>query len=64
MDGAVECLVVQSNFLFCGFQSISPALPEVTMIHAWNLSNPADPPMKFHMHTLIPYAHENRFRNF
>lgn len=59
MGGAVECLVVQSNFLFCGFQSISPALPEVTvgMIHVWNLSNPTDPPMEFHMHSLIPYAH-------
>jgi WD40 repeat protein len=59
MGGAVECLVVASNFLFCGFESISTALPEVNvgMIHAWDLTNPASSPLEFHMHTLIPYAH-------
>ena len=59
MGGPVECLQVASNFLFCGFESISPSLPEITvgMIHAWNLQNPADPPLEFHMHALIPYAH-------
>ena len=59
MGGPVECLVVAANFLFCGFQSISPSLPEVTvgMIHAWNLSNPGDAPLEFNMHNLLPYAH-------
>jgi len=60
MGGAVECLVVASNFLFCGFESISPALPEITvgMVHAWNLANPTEPPLEFHMQpNLIPYAH-------
>ena len=59
MNGEVDCLVVESNFLFCGFSSQSPALPEVNvgMIHAWNLNNPADPPSEFHMHAMLPYAH-------
>ena len=60
MGGEVECLVVASNFLFCGFESISPALPEITvgMVHAWNLASPNDPPLEFHMQpNLIPYAH-------
>jgi len=56
----VESLVVASNFLFCGFEGISKALPEVTvgMVHAWNLASPNDPPLEFHMQpNLIPYAH-------
>lgn len=59
MGGSVECLEVASNFLFCGFESYSTALPEVAvgMIHAWDLNNPASPPLEFHMHTLLPYAH-------
>ena len=60
MGGEVECLVVASNFLFCGFESISPALPEITvgMVHAWNLASPNDPPLEFHMQpNIIPYAH-------
>jgi WD40 repeat protein len=60
MGGPVECLVVESNFLFCGFESISPSLPDITvgMVHAWNLANPTDPPLEFHMQSpLIPYAH-------
>jgi hypothetical protein len=60
MGGDVECLVVESNFLFCGFESISPSLPEVMvgMVHAWNLASPNDPPLEFHMQpNLLPYAH-------
>jgi WD40 repeat protein len=60
MGGAVESLVVASNFLFCGFEGISKALPEITvgMIHAWNLASPNDPPLEFQMQpNLIPYAH-------
>lgn len=60
MGGPVECLIVASNFLFCGFECTSPSLPEVSvgMVHAWNLSNPSDLPLEFYTHpTLIPYAH-------
>lgn len=59
MGGAVYSLVVASNFLFCGFENISPLLPEINvgMVHAWNLANPADPPLEFHMSALAPYAH-------
>jgi WD40 repeat protein len=60
MGGSVECLVVASNFLFCGFESISPTLPEIPvgMVHAWNLASPTDPPLEFHMQpNLLPYAH-------
>eukprot|EP00934_Nitzschia_sp_Nitz4_P000579 Nitzschia sp. Nitz4//scaffold180_size44305//886//2268//NITZ4_007231-RA/size44305-processed-gene-0.16-mRNA-1//-1//CDS//3329539443//579//frame0 len=59
MGGPVHSLVVASNFLFCGFESVSATLPEVNvgMIHAWNLANPSDPPLEFHMAPLIPYAH-------
>lgn len=65
MGGAVESLVVASNFLFCGFEGISKALPEVPvgMIHAWNLATPNDPPLEFHMQpNLIPYAHPTAVR--
>ena len=59
MGGPVECLVVEANFLFCGFESVSPTLPEISvgMIHAWNLASPEAPPLEFHMHSLLPYAH-------
>ena len=59
MGGSVECIVVASNFLFCGFEAVSPVLLEVQvgMIHAWNLANPTNPPLELHMHSLIPYAH-------
>jgi WD40 repeat protein len=58
-NGKVECLEVASNFLFCGFEAISLSLPDVKvgMIHAWNLANPTQPPLEFHMHAKIPYAH-------
>mmetsp|Transcript_49855 Transcript_49855/g.120805 ORF Transcript_49855/g.120805 Transcript_49855/m.120805 type:complete len:464 (+) Transcript_49855:144-1535(+) len=58
--GSVDCLVVASNFLFCGFEGLSPTLPDcpVGMIHAWNLSNPADQPLEFHAHpAMMAYAH-------
>jgi len=60
MGGAVESLLVASNFLFCGFEGISKSLPEIPvgMVHAWNLVSPNDPPLEFHMQRdLIPYAH-------
>ena len=60
MGGSVQCLVVASNFLFCGFESIATSLPEITvgMIHAWDLSNPSAPPLEFHMQpNSVPYAH-------
>ncbi|VEU36844.1 unnamed protein product [Pseudo-nitzschia multistriata] len=60
MGGPVETLVVASNYLFCGFDGISKALPEISvgMVHAWNLASPNDPPLEFHMQpNLIPYAH-------
>jgi WD40 repeat protein len=60
MGSSVESLVVASNFLFCGFEGVSKALPEVGvgMVHAWNLASPNDPPLEFHMQpNLIPYAH-------
>lgn len=57
--GKVECLVVASNFLFCGFDGISVKVPgvKVGMIHAWNLKAPDRPPLEFHMGSLAPYAH-------
>ena len=58
--GKVECIVVASNFLFCGFEAVSSSLPgdtQVGMIHAWNLTNPTLPPLEFHIHPQIPYAH-------
>jgi WD40 repeat protein len=62
MGGSVECLVVASNFLFCGFEGMSPALPDVTvgMVHAWNLANPTEPPLELHIQpSMIPYAHNS-----
>lgn len=55
----VECVEVASDYLFCGFESISKKLPNVTvgMIHAWNLKAPADPPLEFHMSPSAPFAH-------
>lgn len=65
MGGSVECLVVASNFLFCGFESVHPNLPDVAvgMVHAWNLSNPADQPLEFQMNPLMPYAHAQAVTN-
>jgi Zinc finger C-x8-C-x5-C-x3-H type (and similar)/WD domain, G-beta repeat len=60
MHGEVDCLQVVNNFLFCGCESISRALPEVPvgMIHVWNLQQPSQPPLELCLHpTLLPYAH-------
>lgn len=59
MGGPVYSLVVASNFLFCGVETMSPLLPEINvgMVQAWNLANPADPPLEFQMSPLAPYAH-------
>lgn len=62
MGGSVECLVVASNFLFCGFEGMTPALPEITvgMVHAWNLASPNDPPLELQIQpNMIPYAHNS-----
>jgi WD40 repeat protein len=66
MGGPVHCVVVASNFLFCGFESVSPSLPDCTvgMIHAWNLTNPSDPPLEFYAHpTMMAYAHNRGVTN-
>jgi len=60
MRGKVECLQVVNNFLFCGFEAVSRALPQVTvgMVHIWNLATPSQPPLELHMNSdLLPYAH-------
>jgi WD40 repeat protein len=60
MGGKVNCLEVASNFLFCGFESVTLVLPNVRvgMIHCWNLASPSDPPLEFHIQlNQIPYAH-------
>jgi hypothetical protein len=59
-SGKVECIVVASNFLFCGFEAVSSTLPgnaQVGMIHAWNLANLNLPPLEFHIHPQIPSTH-------
>lgn len=58
--GKIACIIVASNFLFCGFEAVSSSLPgnaQVGMIHAWNLANLSLPPLEFHIHPQIPYAH-------
>ena len=60
MGGKVECLQVAFNYLFCGFEGSSPALPGVTvgMVHAWNLGQPNQPPLELQMAPgHMPYAH-------
>ena len=59
MGGKINSILVESNFLFCGFEGKSVKVPscDVGMLFAWNLSNPGDPPMEFHMHPTAPYAH-------
>jgi len=59
MGGKVECLQVAFNYLFCGFEGNSPALPGCTvgMVHAWNLANPNQPPLELQVSPSMPYAH-------
>jgi len=59
MRGKVECVTVVNNFLFCGFEAATTALPQVPvgMVHAWNLSQPNHPPLELHVSALAPYAH-------
>ena len=60
MGGKVECLQVAFNYLFCGFEGSSPALPNCTvgMVHAWNLGQPNQPPLELQMAPgHMPYAH-------
>lgn len=60
MGGKVECLQVAFNYLFCGFEGSSPALPGCTvgMVHAWNLAQPTQPPLELQMAPgQMPYAH-------
>lgn len=57
--GRVSTVEVASNYLFCGFEGTAVQLPgvKVGMIHAWNLSNPSDPPLELHLHPFAQYAH-------
>lgn len=59
MGGKVTTIMVESNFLFCGFEGNAVKIPDVQvgMIHAWNLTNPGDTPIELHMHESAPYAH-------
>lgn len=63
MKGKVDCLAVVNNFLFCGFEAISRALPacNVGMVHAWNLQQPGNPPAELQVQAqpanTLPYAH-------
>lgn len=66
MGGKVNKVMVESNFLFCGFEGTCIKIPNVRvgMIHAWNLGNPGDPPMEMHMHETAPFAHGGRVTSF
>ena len=59
MGGKINSILVESNFLFCGFEGKAVKVPafDVGMIFAWNLGNPGDPPVEFHMHQTAPYGH-------
>jgi WD40 repeat protein len=59
MGGKINSILVESNFLFCGFEAKALKVPAVDagMIFAWNLGNPGDAPVEFHMHPTAPYAH-------
>lgn len=60
MGNNVTKLEVFAGFLFCAFEAVGKALPEVPvgMVHVWNLSNPADAPLEFQMDPqFAPYAH-------
>lgn len=60
MNGPVGCLKVVSNHLFCGFSGGSKGAPVATagQVHAWNLGNPAQPPMEMYMaEPWFMYAH-------
>uniref|UniRef100_A0A7S2JW42 IP5PC-F beta-propeller domain-containing protein n=1 Tax=Leptocylindrus danicus TaxID=163516 RepID=A0A7S2JW42_9STRA len=51
---------VYAGFLFCSFVGSCVALPDVSvgMVHVWNLSNPAEAPLEFHLDSqFTPYAH-------
>ena len=56
-------LEVFAGFLFCAFEAPTVAMPEVPvgMIHVWNLTNPTDAPLEFHLDSqFAPYAHSSR----
>lgn len=60
MNGKVQCIQVVNNFLFCGFEAVSKALPSVSvgMVHAWNLQQPNNPPMELQLQPpMVPYCH-------
>ena len=60
MNGPVGCLRVVSNHLFCGFAGGSKGAPcaKAGQVHAWNLGNPAQPPMEMHVsEPWFMYAH-------
>ena len=55
----VTCLNVTNSFLFCGMEAIGHAVPDtsVGMLHAWNLSQPNQPPLELQLGPFLPYAH-------
>ena len=60
MNGPVGCLKVVSNHLFCAFEGVPKGAPNATagQVHAWNLANPAQPPMEMNMsEPWLMYAH-------
>jgi WD40 repeat protein len=56
MNGKVNQCLVNFNFLFCGFEAISRALPDVPvgMVHAWNLQSPQQPPLELQVQPNLP----------
>jgi len=63
MGNKVTQLEVFAGFLFCAFEAPTVAMPEVPvgMIHVWNLTNPTDAPLEFHLDSqFAPYAHSSR----
>ena len=73
MNGKVNECLVRNNFLFCGFEAVCPAVPNVPvgMTHAWNLQNPSQPPLELQVQPAptqqppnpaavsLPYAHNS-----
>lgn len=60
MNGKIEAILIQNDFLFCAFEAPCAAVPNVPvgMVHVWNLQQPATPPLELHTATpLLPYAH-------
>lgn len=62
MNGKVEQIKVVNGFLFAAFEAPHAILPDVKvgMVNAWNLANPAQPPLELHVNNnTLPYAHNS-----